>query len=364
VRRSPLALALPAAALVALTGGTVAFVGLDKTVTVRVDDASQQVRTFAGDVAGALDRAGIKVGAHDTVAPDLSAPVRNGSTIVIRRGRLLSLVLDGHPRTVWVTARSVDEALGQLALRDTGEWVSASRSTAIPRSGLSLAVRTPQRVTILVDGRRVVHTTTAPTVAQFLRESKVTLRQHDKLSVPDTLYPTTGLVVRVMRVDQRIVEDDQAIAFDTVRRPTSALYKGQTRVVRPGTAGLRVVKWRLTWKDHRIVGRTLLVNRVTAKPSTQIEEYGTKDRPAYSPSADGLNWAALANCESGGNPREVSSNGMYRGLYQFTIGTWQSVGGQGDPIDASPSEQTYRAQVLFRREGTSPWPVCGHYLYS
>ena len=75
-------------------------------------------------------------------------------------------------------------------------------------------------------------------------------------------------------------------------------------------------------------------------------------------------WAALANCESGGDPRSVSSGGTYRGLYQFTYGTWESVGGTGDPIDASSSEQTYRAQILYRRDGDSPWPVCGHYLYS
>jgi hypothetical protein len=46
------------------------------------------------------------------------------------------------------------------------------------------------------------------------------------------------------------------------------------------------------------------------------------------------------------------------------MGTWHGVGGAGDPIDASPSEQTYRAQLLYRERGDSPWPVCGHYLYS
>ena len=60
----------------------------------------------------------------------------------------------------------------------------------------------------------------------------------------------------------------------------------------------------------------------------------------------------------------MSGNGEYRGLYQFTMGAWESVGGTGDPIDASSSEQTYRAQLLYRRSGDSVWPVCGHYLYT
>ena len=50
-------------------------------------------------------------------------------------------------------------------------------------------------------------------------------------------------------------------------------------------------------------------------------------------------------------------------LYQFTMSAWAGVGGSGDPIDASSSEQTYRAQLLYRERGASPWPVCGRHLF-
>lgn len=78
---------------------------------------------------------------------------------------------------------------------------------------------------------------------------------------------------------------------------------------------------------------------------------------------DGLNWAALAACESGGDPTIVSSNGLWFGLYQFTIGTWQGVGGTGLPTEASAEEQTMRAQILYSRAGDGPWPNCGFHLY-
>ncbi|MBC7373663.1 MAG: transglycosylase family protein [Frankiales bacterium] len=81
-------------------------------------------------------------------------------------------------------------------------------------------------------------------------------------------------------------------------------------------------------------------------------------------SADSLNWAALAQCESGGNPRAVNPSGTYRGLYQFSLQTWQGVGGQGDPIDASSGEQTYRAKLLYQRSGAGQWPECGRRLFS
>jgi soluble lytic murein transglycosylase-like protein len=67
---------------------------------------------------------------------------------------------------------------------------------------------------------------------------------------------------------------------------------------------------------------------------------------------------AIAACESGGDPTAVNPAGYY-GKYQFDTGTWASVGGSGNPAEASEAEQDYRAALLYSRAGSSPWPVCG-----
>jgi transglycosylase-like protein len=67
---------------------------------------------------------------------------------------------------------------------------------------------------------------------------------------------------------------------------------------------------------------------------------------------------AIAACESGGDPSTNTGNGFY-GKYQFTQSTWESVGGVGNPAAASEAEQDMRAAMLYEREGSSPWPVCG-----
>lgn len=74
--------------------------------------------------------------------------------------------------------------------------------------------------------------------------------------------------------------------------------------------------------------------------------------------ASGDVFAKIRQCESGGNYAN-KKNPTYRGAYQFSYGTWASVGGSGDPADASPAEQDMRAQMLYARRGASPWPVCG-----
>jgi hypothetical protein len=68
---------------------------------------------------------------------------------------------------------------------------------------------------------------------------------------------------------------------------------------------------------------------------------------------------AIAQCESGGNPRAIGGGGMYRGAYQFSYATWAAVGGKGDPAAASMEEQTRRAAILYARAGAGQWPICG-----
>lgn len=68
----------------------------------------------------------------------------------------------------------------------------------------------------------------------------------------------------------------------------------------------------------------------------------------------------IAQCESGGNPRAISPGGAYRGKYQFSISTWNSVGGRGDPAQATEYEQDRRAEILYKTGGPGHWPVCQH----
>jgi hypothetical protein len=83
--------------------------------------------------------------------------------------------------------------------------------------------------------------------------------------------------------------------------------------------------------------------------------------PAAAAPATGVSsgLAAIAACESGGDPTAVSYDGQYRGKYQFDQQTWESVGGTGDPAAAPEGVQDAMAARLQAQAGSSPWPVCG-----
>jgi|GEM_PF-4208547 len=93
--------------------------------------------------------------------------------------------------------------------------------------------------------------------------------------------------------------------------------------------------------------------------TSRTTRQGTRAQAPRSNGGGDGNLAAVRACESGGNYAAVSSNGRYRGAYQFDRQTWQSVGGNGDPAAATPAEQDARASQLRSQRGSNPWPVCG-----
>jgi nucleoid-associated protein YgaU len=83
--------------------------------------------------------------------------------------------------------------------------------------------------------------------------------------------------------------------------------------------------------------------------------------PAQPASAAGVNWDAIAQCESSGNWSINTGNGYYGGL-QFSASTWKAYGGKkyaSNAHRASRTEQIAVAEKVLRGQGIGAWPTCG-----
>jgi hypothetical protein len=72
----------------------------------------------------------------------------------------------------------------------------------------------------------------------------------------------------------------------------------------------------------------------------------------------GINWDAVAECESGGDWSADTGNGFYGGL-QFKPSTWDENGGVGSPAAASREQQIAVAERVLASQGPEAWPKCG-----
>lgn len=350
--------------MAALVLGLVAFVGNNKTVELSVDGQTSDVQTFGGTVQDVLERAGVSVDAADQVSPALDSEVRDGARINVLTAKTVDITLDGDGHTVQTTGSTVEDLVSELRV-SAASAVSASFDTSLSGLERGLRITTPKTVTILVDGGAYDRNTTAGSVGELLSESGVQLGASDRVSAPAQAEVVDGMVLKVTRLgigqEETVTEP---IAFETVETPNADLFEGEQKVIREGAAGEKASVFRVVSVDGREVSRALLSSSVAREPVSREVAVGTKKRPAASPAGGsapaGGTWAALAQCESGGNWHINTGNGYYGGL-QFSAPSWIGAGGgKYAPVasEATPAQQIEIAENLRASGGWGHWPSC------
>ncbi|MEO7125395.1 MAG: ubiquitin-like domain-containing protein [Nakamurella sp.] len=474
VRRSPRKPFMIAAAIVvALVAGLAGTAtAMAKTVTITVDGVSKNVTTLSGTVDGALASAGIKIGAHDSLAPSGRSNISDGSEISLDRGRTFTATVDGTKRTVWTTAATVSDALAEIGEQPSDLELSVPASAVIPLDGMAVSAATLHTVSLTVQpavsathaavraanpatgsvepptarmasaakattfaadqatapAQPVEYTTSAQTVGEFLAEQGLNLAANQtvqpELGTPladatairvatlptvslvvgtakpatvhsdattvasllaaqgvalgsyDEVTPaagspvTDGMKVAVTKVDYRTTTKSVVIPQPADKQKSDAtLAVGSKKTVTTGHPGEVTVSFH-TKIENGVAGAPVEVSRKTVTEAVAtVVGVGTKSAPvtaATGPSssssptpigANGVNWAGVAQCESGQRWNTNTGNGYYGGL-QFDIRTWLGNGGgkYAPRADLATKEQQIAvANYVYAHRGLQPW---------
>lgn len=100
----------------------------------------------------------------------------------------------------------------------------------------------------------------------------------------------------------------------------------------------------------------------TTVPPTTVAPQPVPTQPApAAPVSNGSVWDRLAQCESGGDWHINTGNGYYGGI-QFSLTSWQAVGGTGYPHEHSRATQIEMGERLRAQGGWGHWPACSRQL--
>ncbi|GHD23954.1 hypothetical protein GCM10007147_19790 [Nocardiopsis kunsanensis] len=356
-----------ALALVVVGGGTA--YAMDNSVTLDNDGEQQTVHTFGGTVQDVLDSADITLGENDAVAPSPDTEIGTGDHVLVRSQRDLTVEIDGHEVSGGVHAATLEEGLPQLGLDPEGVELSEDLGAEIPEEGLDVTAERAPRMVVMYDTVRTEVRTTGETVQDVLDAAGTEPGEHDIVSPEPEEEATDGMVVDITPVLGEPEVEEVPIEAEEVEEEDPDLPEGEREVVTEAEDGVKEVTTATILRNGEEHEHQLREEVIT-EPVDGLVKVGTQQEEGSAPEGGGaagdLNWAGLAECESGGDPTAVNSAGGYYGLYQFSEQTWQSVGGTGLPSEASPDEQTQRAQQLYNAvDGNwqSQWPVCGVHLH-
>jgi uncharacterized protein YabE (DUF348 family) len=341
---------------------------MSKDVTITVDGQDREVTTLAGSVAGALSSAGLSAGEHDVLAPAADTAISDGSHIAIERARQLTLTVDGRTSEIWTTATTVEEALAELGQDPAAYQLSADRSRDIPLDGMELTASTAHTVSIAVGGAPASTVRSGGVnVGDVLNAQGIAVSATDLVDPAAETPVTDGTTITVTRIAVTTTTETVDIPPTDQTTDDPNLDRGTTQVVAAGTPGKQEVVTQVTTTNGVETGRQELSRTTLAEATPNQVHVGTKstldwqgDRVFFHDTEFGVNWDGLAYCESTNNPDAVANPVGYLstyGLFQFDLPTWASVGGSGNPLDASPEEQLMRAKLLYQSRGLQPW-VC------
>ena len=401
LRNRKVQIAGQAVVITALVGGAGSFVALNKSVNLTVDGQSEQVRTFGSTVGDVLAAQGLEVDERDAVQPGADTRIERDMNIVLNTAKDLDLTIDGVPVEEWTTANTVGQALADLGVEAEGAEVSLPLDETLTEDGATVDVVTPKGVTVVADGEQKIVEATAATVSEVLSEAGIEVAGEDIVSAPLTAPVTDGQVLDVLRVKSETKAVEEKIEKKTTVKESASLDRGETKVEKKGKDGVREVVYDIRTVDGAEVKKEKVSEKVVAEPVDEVVVKGTR-APEPAPSEDsstgggsdsgssedsgsggsdssgsgsgdsggtmskqeiidmlggpGTRWYKIVKCESEFNPRAVNQqNRAHFGLFQFKLATWQSVGGKGNPVDASPQEQFKRAKILQEKAGWGQW---------
>jgi len=316
---------------------------IHKTVTLRVDDQSRRMGTFALTVGGLLQTQGIALGPADTLSPGVHHWLRRGETITIQHAVPVLITADGKTHTLLTVERRPLELLAQvgLALQSGDELLSGGLSISsadpLPRApALNLQIRRAVSFTLQSDAGQETLRSSAATVSEALWQSGIILNAADRLQPAPNTPLTAGLAVklqrshpvtirtasaeilirsaastvgealaeahlspqgldyaqppvdapipadgliRLVRVQESVLIEQTPLPFETESQPVDTVELDNTTVVQAGALGITARRVRVRSEDGVEVARLVEGEWVALQPQPYIIGYGTKIVP-------------------------------------------------------------------------------------
>ncbi|GAA1996637.1 DUF348 domain-containing protein [Nakamurella flavida] len=362
--------------------GSQITVARGRLLTLTIDGQTRQVWTTAPTVERALvelgqDPAGLQLSANRSREIPLDGLAVHAQTLhtvtLTDRGAAAAAVTS--------TATTVGDLLAEQGITlAAADRVTPDVATPVSE-GLTVSVITLPTVALTVGTDPLTAIPTdAATVADVLAGAGVTLSPTDTVT-PDPATPVADglpIVVTRIQVADSVQTREVAQPADVVEKDSS-LADGTTKVTQQGRPGSVDVTVRVVTTNGVAGAPQDIASTTTVEALATVTKQGTKKAPAPAAAASsssssrsaapapassgssGVNWDAIARCESTNNWSINTGNGYYGGL-QFDISTWMSAGGgayASRPDLATREQQIAVAENLYASRGLSPWACAG-----
>lgn len=330
------------------------------SVKILVDDGEISITTLREDAADILKQANVEINKGDVVdLSDFSSGSK--STITVYRACIITVYDNSDNGVKYPAVGSVERSLSEngIALND-GDELSCNREDIV-REGMEVVISRAFPVTVVADGETYKLNMASGTVADALNKAVVTIDDDDIISASLDTALTSGMTIKVTRVEYKERTADEVLPFTTQKKNNANLYTDQTKTIRKGVNGRQNVTYKDKYVNGKLVESVKIKSVVTKAATERILEVGTKRRPTVS--ANGIYTVSTLSAPSS---LQIGKNGVPTSYKRVITGTASAYSGGGVTATGKYVRPGYIAvnpnQIPY---GTKMWIVSndGSYVY-
>lgn len=330
------------------------------SVKILVDNGEINITTLREDAADILKQANVEINKGDVVdLSDFSSGSK--STITVYRACIITVYDNSDNGVKYPAVGSVERSLSEngIALND-GDELSCNREDIV-REGMEVVISRAFPVTVVADGETYKLNMASGTVADALNKAVVTIDDDDIISASLDTALTSGMTIKVTRVEYKERTADEVLTFTTQKKNNANLYTDQTKTIRKGVNGRQNVTYKDKYVNGKLVESVKIKSVVTKAATERILEVGTKRRPTVS--ANGIYTVSTLSAPSS---LQIGKNGVPTSYKRVITGTASAYSGGGVTATGKYVRPGYIAvnpnQIPY---GTKMWIVSddGSYVY-
>jgi len=208
-------------------------------------------------------------------------------------------------------------------------------------------------VYVSVDGQELELMTYKDTVREVLEDNSIELYENDRLEgacLDDKI--TEGMQVKIVRVEEKIVTENEQIPYEVVSRANSRMEKGKQKIVTDGKEGVKQKSFKVVIEDGIEVSRELIKEEVVTSPVDKVVEYGTYE-PQRTSRGKVLNYKKVLDMRATAYTASYKDTGKNPDDPQFGI-TYTGIKAKKGVVAVDPSIIPLGTRLYIEGVGNTP----------
>ena len=255
------------------------YIGARTVVAIELDGKKYEVKTHASTVQALLTELEVDYKEQDYLNVPIDSKIEKDLVLEWKPAYEIALFIDGNKSSSWTTADTIADFLDEesIVLKEEDD-VSVALSDEIDED-MKIEIDVAFPVLIADAEKETELYITQMAVADLLFEQGITLNRLDRVEPGLGVELVEATTIEVVRVETELVKKKSDIEFKTIRTEDDSLLKGTKEVVTKGKNGTLVTTYEITRENGEIVSEEVIDEVTKKEPVDREIKVGTKEKP-------------------------------------------------------------------------------------